>query len=194
MTKNQALLVVDVQNDFCPGGALAVKDGDRVVPVLNRYISKFLEKGCPVFVSRDWHPSQTTHFKEHGGPWPVHCVAKTPGAAFHPDLAVGKDTVVISKGMDPRQDSYSAFHGVDASGRPFLALLRDRGVEELFVGGLATDYCVKSSVLDALNNGLRTFLLRDGIRGVDLQPSDSDEAVAAMIAAGAREITFDQLA
>ena len=187
-----ALLIVDVQNDFCPGGALAVNDGDKVVAVLNRYIAVFVKQGSPVIASRDWHPRQTKHFKEFGGPWPVHCVQDTPGAAFHPRLKLPPAAIIVSKGMDPDKDSYSAFQAIDGKGRVLLDILRAAGVRELFVGGLATDYCVKASVLDALKH-FKVKLLVDAIKGVDIQPGDSRKAVEEMLTAGAREMTLGQI-
>ena len=180
-----ALLIIDVQNDFCPGGGLAVPRGDEVVPVLNEYIRHFSQKGLPIFASRDWHPKQTSHFKASGGLWPEHCVQGTPGAAFHPGLKLPASTVVISKGMDPSQDSYSAFQAADEQGTAFIELLRRQGVGQLYVGGLATDYCVKASVLDALRYGFAVKLLYDAIRGVDIQKGDSQRAVDEMLSKGA---------
>ncbi|MBI5149150.1 MAG: bifunctional nicotinamidase/pyrazinamidase [Candidatus Omnitrophica bacterium] len=187
-----ALLIVDVQNDFCPGGALAVAQGDRVVPVLNRYIEIFVKDKNPVIASRDWHPRRTKHFKDFGGPWPVHCVANTPGAAFHPQLKFPPQAIVVSKGMDPDKDSYSAFQAVDEKGRTLLEILKQSDVQELFVGGLATDYCVKASVLDALKD-FKVKLLTDAVKGVNIHPDDSKRAIEAMVAAGAVEITFKEL-
>jgi nicotinamidase/pyrazinamidase len=180
----KSLLIVDVQNDFCPGGALAVAHGDAVVPALNRCAEIFALKECPVFASRDWHPLKTTHFKEHGGPWPAHCVQDTKGAEFHPQLRLPQGTVILSKGTEYDQDSYSAFHGRDAQRTPFLELLKKFNVRELFVGGLATDYCVKNSVLDALKYGFKTYLLTDAIKGVNVHPEDSRKAVAEMESKG----------
>lgn len=180
-----ALLVVDVQRDFCSGGALAVPDGDAVVPLLNRCIELFEEGGAPVYASRDWHPAVTSHFKLNGGPWPVHCVAGTAGASFHEALRLSRGAIVVTKGQDPGAHGYSAFDGTTAEGVPLLDDLRRRGVRHLFVGGLATDYCVKCSVLDALNHGLRVTVLGDGVRGVDVQSGDSARAMAEMTAAGA---------
>ncbi len=180
----RALLVVDVQNDFCPGGALAVAQGDRVVPVLNRYIEIFSKDKNPVIASRDWHPRQTSHFKEFGGPWPVHCVQNTPGAAFHPALKLPSQAIIVSKGMDPEKDSYSAFQAVDERRRPLWDILKELAVQELWIGGLATDYCVKASVLDALQH-CQVRLLADAVKGVDLHPGDSQKAMEAMIKAGA---------
>ncbi|MBI3617477.1 MAG: bifunctional nicotinamidase/pyrazinamidase [Candidatus Omnitrophica bacterium] len=187
-----ALLVVDVQNDFCPGGALAVMQGDRVVPVLNRYIEIFSKDKNPVIASRDWHPARTKHFKDFGGPWPVHCAQNTPGAAFHPALKLPPRTIIVSKGMDPEKDSYSAFQAIDERGRPLLEILKDLDVKELWIGGLATDYCVKASVLDALKN-FKVRLLMDAIKGVNIHPDDAKTAVEEMLKAGARKMTLEQM-
>lgn len=186
LRNEKALLIVDVQNDFCPGGALAVAEGDRVVPVLNRYIEKFLKEDCPIFASRDWHPKKTRHFKDFGGKWPAHCVANTKGAEFHSKLKLPKETIILSKGMDPEKNSYSAFQAVDKEGKDLLRILKDLGVEELYVGGLATDYCVKFSVLDALKSGFKVKLLTDAIRGVNIKPKDSEHAIKEMLSKGAK--------
>lgn len=190
LTHRDGLLVVDVQNDFCEGGALPVPDGDAVVPVLNRYIRRFVDAGRPVYASRDWHPPETKHFTAQGGPWPPHCVRGTDGARFHPDLELPADAVVISAGTGPRDDGYSAFEGDDPNGLAFEASLRERGVHRLFVGGLATDYCVRASVLDARARGLEVVLLTDAVRGIDVNPGDVDRALAEMRAAGARPATL----
>jgi len=188
-----ALLIIDVQNDFCPGGALAVPEGDRVVAVLNRYIERFREKGIPIIASRDWHPEKTTHFKAYGGIWPPHCVQNTRGAQFHPNLNLPAEAVVVSKGMAPDKDSYSAFQAVDPSGRPLADLLREQGVRQLFAGGLATDYCVRASVLDALREGFQVTVLTDAIRGVELKPGDSEKAMEEMVRAGARQGSLESV-
>ncbi len=193
MKLKKALLVVDVQSDFCPGGALAVSEGDKIVPVLNKYINKFSKVKLPVFASRDWHPKSTKHFKKFGGLWPNHCVQDTKGAQFHPKLKFPKEVIILSKGMDPDKDSYSAFQAYDNNNTEFLNLLKIFGVKELYVGGLATDYCVKSSVLDALKNGFKVYLLFDAIKGVNLKPDDSKEAINEMTASGAKKITFEKL-
>lgn len=175
----RALIVVDVQNDFCPGGSLAVAHGDEVVAPLNKLIEEFLERGEPVFKTRDWHPPQTKHFIAYGGTWPVHCVQQTTGAAFHPDLLDDLHIRVISKGLGD-EDCYSGFDGTD------LGLqLRRLGVEEVWVGGLATDYCVKNTVLDALKEGFQVKALKDAMRPVELQPGDGERAIEEMRAAGA---------
>src|SRR5438552_11767967 len=138
--ERDALVIVDVQNDFCPGGALGVPDGDRVVAVLNRYAERFAARRAAIFVSRDWHPPETTHFKAYGGVWPPHCVQGTPGAELHPELVVPADATLVSKGMDPKTDAYSCFQAETDDGSPFAAALGERGVCRLFIGGLATDY------------------------------------------------------
>jgi nicotinamidase/pyrazinamidase len=186
MQAKDALIVVDVQNDFCPGGALAVPSGDRVVPVLNRYIEKFKNAERPVYATRDWHPEKTGHFTAFGGKWPPHCIQRTQGAEFHAELRLPEDAVIISKGTRPDEDSYSGFDGVDSQGTGLVDLLRRQGVNRLFVGGLATDYCVKHTVLDGLAEGFEVIFLEDGSRGVDLQPGDSERAVQEMTRAGAK--------
>ena len=182
---DSGLLVVDVQNDFCPGGSLPVADGDHVVPVLNRYIEAFRTAGRPVFASRDWHPARTTHFADAGGAWPAHCVQGTHGAELHADLRLPPEAIVVSKGMGPEEDSYSAFEARDEEGRMLADLLTAHGVRRLYVGGLATDYCVKHSTLDGLKAGFEVVVLQEASRGVDVQPGDSERAVEEMRAAGA---------
>ena len=180
-----ALIIVDMQNDFCPGGALAVTEGDQVVTVLNRYIEKFTRAGLPIFATRDWHPQRTSHFNTDGGPWPPHCIQGTEGGKFHARLALGPQVTIVSKGMSPDADSYSGFQAVSSDGVQLGDLLRARGVERIFVGGLATDYCVKHTVLDGLRQGFKAVLLKDAIRGVNLKPDDSKEAIDEMLRAGA---------
>jgi nicotinamidase/pyrazinamidase len=175
----QALIVVDVQNDFCPGGALAVLHGDEVVEPLNQLIDKFLERGAPVYKSRDWHPPQTKHFAVYGGTWPVHCVQNTTGAEFHPALRDDPRITVVSKGLGDT-DCYSAFDETDLASQ-----LHRQNVEEVIVGGLATDYCVKNTVLDALKNGFKVKALKDAMRAVEVHPGDGERAIEEMRAAGA---------
>jgi nicotinamidase/pyrazinamidase len=175
----RALIVVDVQNDFCPGGSLAVEHGDEVVAPLNRLIEEFLSRGEPVYKSRDWHPADTKHFTAYGGTWPVHCVQGTRGAEFHPQLSRDPRVRVVSKG-EGDEDNYSAFDGTTLADS-----LRAEGVSEVWVGGLATDYCVKQTVLDALRAGFRVRALRDAMRAVNLHPGDDALAVEEMRRAGA---------
>jgi nicotinamidase/pyrazinamidase len=189
-----ALVVVDVQNDFCPGGALAVPDGDRVVPVLNGYAQRFAERGAPVFASRDWHPARTTHFAAHGGVWPPHCVQDTPGAALHAGLRLPPGATLVSKGTGAEEDAYSCWQARAADGTDFPTLLARRGVRRLFVGGLATDYCVRATALDARRAGLEVVVLEDAVRAVDVTEGDGERALAEMAAAGATRTRLDALA
>jgi nicotinamidase/pyrazinamidase len=189
MQSKDALLVIDVQNDFCPGGALAVIDGDQVVAPLNRYIDLFTKADLPIFATRDWHPPRTAHFNTDGGPWPPHCVQDTHGAEFHPDLVLGENVSVLSKGTDRQADGYSGFQAVSAEGIALSDLLRRQSVSRILVGGLATDYCVKHTVLDGLREGFKVVLLTDCIRGVNLKPGDSARAIEEMTQAGAEVAT-----
>jgi nicotinamidase/pyrazinamidase len=189
MQDKDALLIVDVQDDFCPGGALAVAGGDRVVPALNRYIERFQKSRLPIFATRDWHPEKTRHFKAYGGLWPPHCIQGTKGAEFRADLHLAPDAVVVSKGMGADEDSYSGFDGRDEKGTALAELLRAQGVGRLFVGGLATDYCVKHTVLDGLKQGFHVVLLEDAARAVNLLPDDGARAMEAMVRAGAEKIS-----
>ncbi|MGZ8843370.1 MAG: isochorismatase family protein [Pyrinomonadaceae bacterium] len=183
--KHKALVIVDVQNDFCPGGSLAVAHGDEVVAPLNQLIGEFLDRGEPVIKTRDWHPAETKHFKPHG-PWPVHCVQETHGAEFHPGLKDDPRITIISKGMNESADGYSGFDGTNLA-----QLLKDQGVKEVWVGGLATDYCVKHTVLDALREEFEVKALADAMRAVNVNPDDGAKAVEDMRTAGA-EIVGDE--
>ena len=180
-----AVLVIDVQRDFCAGGALAVPGGDSVVPVLNDAIRGAAERRMPVYASRDWHPAASRHFVSGGGVWPVHCVADSDGARFHPDLRLPIDTAVVSKGVGADEDGFSAFDGRLEDGTTLEESLRAAGVARLLVGGLATDYCVRHTVLDALRKGWPVTLLTDAISAVNLQPDDGARALEEMRAAGA---------
>ena len=188
-----ALLVVDVQNDFCPGGALGVRNGDAVIAPLNRMIEWTKKHGGTVYATRDWHPPDAAHFKPYGGIWPVHCVQQTPGARFHQSLHLPPDAVVVSKGDAPGSDGYSAFEGHTPTGASLVHELRERGVEQLYIGGLATDYCVRQSVLDASKTGFRVTVLTDAVAGVDLNPGDSAKALEEMRAAGAKMATTQEV-
>lgn len=170
----KALLVVDVQNDFCPGGTLAVPNGDRVVPVINKLMDKF-----PLVVaSKDWHPHETVHFQK----WPVHCVHNTWGAEFHPQLDAVKIKQVFLKGTGNKDDGYSAF---EATNLDLAKFLKEQGVTELYVTGLATDYCVRASALDALKQGFKTYVVTDAVAAVNVQPGDEQKALDEMQKAGA---------
>ncbi len=181
LSSKDALIVVDMQKDFMPTGVLPVPEGDKIVPSLNEYIKLFEAKNLPVFFTRDWHPENHISFKDYGGIWPPHCVQNTEGAEFHEELYIPADNkFIISKGTSPDFDAYSGFQGTQLED-----LLRERGVKRVFVGGVATDYCVKNTVLGALNLGFSVVLLLDAIKGVDLSPGDSDRAIEEMLTAGA---------
>ena len=176
-----ALIVVDVQRDFLPGGALGVPHGDEVVAPLNAAIDAFERAGQPVFASRDWHTPDHCSFKARGGPWPPHCVAGTPGAQFAGELRLPASAIVVSKAETADADSYSAFGGTDLARQ-----LEQKGVKRVFVGGLATDYCVLNTVLDALAAGLEVVVLGDAVRAVEVAPGDGARAISTMEQAGAR--------
>jgi nicotinamidase/pyrazinamidase len=185
-----ALLVVDVQNDFAdPGGSLFVRGGEEIVPVVNAEIERAATAGAAVVFTQDWHPETTPHFAKDGGIWPVHCVRDTWGAAFHPDLRVEADAIVIRKGADGR-DGYSAFsvrdpESGDVEATQLESLLRRYDIGRVVIAGLATDYCVVETVLDAVRIGHATTVLLDAIRAVDLEPGDGDRALQRMRDAGA---------
>lgn len=193
MANTHALVIVDVQNDFIRGGALAVPDGEKIIPVINKYISIFTQCHLPVIATRDWHPEKTRHFKQFGGLWPPHCIQNTWGAQFHPDLQLPENTLIISAGMSEKQQGYSGFDGVDHSGRPLKDVLQCMQITRLFVGGLATDYCVKMTVIQAIGFGFKVDLLTDAIMGINLQPTDSQKAINEMADLGAELITINTL-
>jgi nicotinamidase/pyrazinamidase len=181
-----ALVIVDVQNDFLPGGRLGVPRGDEVIPVLNRYIAEFESKGRPILATRDWHPADHRSFREQGGLWPVHCVAETSGAAFPARLRLPGSATVISKGTNSRKEAYSGFEGTDLERR-----LRQESVDTLYVGGLATDYCVLNTVKDAVRHGFKVRLLTDAVRAVDLHAGDGARAEQEMREVGAVDFQLD---
>lgn len=187
------MLVVDVQNDFCPGGALGVREGDRVIAPLNRVMRWAERRGDPIYLTRDWHARDASHFKDYGGIWPVHCVQGTAGAAFHPRLRPPAKANIVNKGDQPGRDGYSAFEGHTATGDALLHDLREKNIGHLYIGGLATDYCVRHSALDALKSGFQVTVLTDAIAGVDLQPDDSTRALDEMQRAGAQFATTDEV-
>ncbi len=181
-----ALIVTDMQKDFLPGGTLAVPGGEELVPLLNRCIASFLERGLPIFATRDWHPGGHCSFRERGGPWPRHCVAGSFGAEFADNLSLPASTVVVSKATEPDQEAYSAFDGTDLDRR-----LRAANARRLFIGGLTTDYCVRATAADALRLGFSAVLVRDAVRAID---SDAGRrAVAELEAQGAVLMTSEEL-
>jgi nicotinamidase/pyrazinamidase len=184
ISPNDALIVVDVQNDFCAGGALEVPAGDDVVEVINRLMPNFAH----VIATQDYHPPGHSSFTEQGGRWPVHCVQGTTGAEFHPGLEVAKVDDVARKGTDVATDGYSGFAGTDLAER-----LRARGVTRVLVTGLATDYCVRATVLEAIENGFEAVVVSDAIAAVGASPGDGDAAVAEMRDAGATLVGSDRI-
>jgi nicotinamidase/pyrazinamidase len=184
-----ALIIVDVQNDFLPGGSLAVNHGEKVVPVLNRYIALFQAKGLPIIATRDWHPPNHCSFRKQGGAWPAHCVAGTHGSAFPPELALPPGVIIVSKATKSGQEAYSGFDGTELGD-----LLAAAGVRRLFVGGLATDYCVLNTVKDARLRNHQTFVLDDAVRAVGVHPEDERLAVEEMKRLGAELVKIDAFA
>jgi nicotinamidase/pyrazinamidase len=184
-----ALMLIDVQNDFLPGGSLAVPSGDEIIPVLNRYIEAFSKASLPVYATRDWHPPDHCSFRAQGGIWPPHCVVDSRGAAFSPKLDLPANTAIISKATNINADAYSDFDATGLDQR-----LRQSGISRLFIGGLATEYCVLYTVRDALACGFDVLLLLDGIRAIDLKPGDGQSAIEEMTALGAIPIRFEDIA
>jgi nicotinamidase/pyrazinamidase len=187
--RGDALIVVDMQNDFLPGGRLAVPGSEQVIPVINRCIKLFCQRGAPIFMTRDWHPVGHFSFRAQGGPWPTHCVAGSYGAEFSWCLALPETVQIISKGVQCECEGYSGFDGTDLHAR-----LEKAGIERLFVAGLATDYCVLHTVLDVLKRGYTVFLLEDGVRAVNVEADDGAKALQAMRAQGATLIDSEYLA
>jgi len=184
-----ALILVDVQKDFLPGGSLAVPRGDEVVPVLNRYIAVFRGLTFPIVATRDWHPPDHCSFRAQGGPWPSHCVAGSAGAHFATLLDLPCEAHIVSKATSRDRDAYSGFEGTGLDD-----WLRRAGASRVFVGGLATDYCVLNTVRDALRFGYATFLLLDAVRAVDVAAGDGARAIDEMRRLGAMAIEYGQVA
>ena len=180
-----ALLITDIQNDFLPGGTLPIEGGDEIIPVLNEYARRFEDSKAHVFASRDWHPAKHISFLAQGGQWPPHCVQNTKGAEFSPELKLPQPIVVISKATNPEHESYSVFDGTS-----FEHELKMCEIKRLFIGGLATDYCVVNTVLDALKLGYDTVVLLDATLGINTQPGDVDQAIQTMLKAGAKQMTI----
>ena len=188
-TPEDALLIIDMQRDFLPGGALGVPQGDEVLAPVNRLLRLFSKQGLPVYASRDWHPENHCSFAARGGPWPPHCVAGTPGAAFPNQLDLPAGAIVVSKADTADLDAYSAFNGTHLA-----AQLRDRGVRRVVVCGLATDYCVLNTAIDARENGFEVLVVPEAMRAVDVAPGDGERALARMTGLGAEPLTLDELA
>ncbi|MGY0288339.1 MAG: nicotinamidase [Thermoproteota archaeon] len=178
VTRSSCLIVVDVQRDFMPGGALPVPQGDIIIDPLNRLIELFSSKGLSIVFTRDWHPRDHISFSDRGGPWPPHCVMNTSGAEFHPNLRAPHNVVIISKGTERDKEAYSGFQGTNLHD-----ILLEKGIKRLFIGGVATEYCVKSTVLDALEIGFETIVVEEAIKGI--RREDEIRAKEEMIDSGA---------
>jgi nicotinamidase/pyrazinamidase len=179
-----ALLIIDMQNDFMPNGALPIPDSDKIVPVLNKYIDMFATRRLHIFATRDWHPPNHVSFKQLGGVWPMHCVKDTMGAEFHSELRIPRSTTIISKGYEHNKEAYSGFEDTDLAKR-----LEQNDIKCILVGGVATDYCVKNTVLDALNRGLEVVLLVDAVKGI----KSNEEAIREMQKSGAKLAKIDDI-
>ncbi len=186
LTSEDALIIADIQNDFLPGGALPVEQGDQIIPALNDYADIFAKAKAKVIASRDWHPPNHISFTDQGGPWPPHCIQNTPGAAFSSALKLPKNALTIFKASDPKKEAYSVFEETGLGDS-----LREQGVKRIFIGGLATDYCVVSSVLDARKLGFEVVVLADATRGINVKTGDVDAAFETMNEAGAIQVTLE---
>ena len=186
---SDAFIVVDMQNDFLPGGRLAIAGSDDIIPQLNRYLAYFATHQLPVFATRDWHPPDHCSFQPQGGQWPPHCIAGSDGAAFHPALELPAATRIISKATARESDAYSGFSGTQLD-----ELLRSLHIRRVFIGGVATEYCVFHTVKDALQLQYATFVLEDAVRAIDRQPGDGQRALQKMMQLGAQSIRYQELA
>ena len=187
--QSSALVLVDIQNDFCPGGALAVAEGDQIIEAVNRLMPEF-----PLVIStQDWHPADHISFKARGGPWPPHCVQGTEGAELHVALDRERIGYYFRKASSPDKDAYSEFEGTDAVGRTLDEVLKSHAIKRIYVVGLATDYCVKATVLDGLKHGYEVYAITDAMRAVNVAPDDGARALREMESAGARLVTSDQI-
>jgi len=187
--QDSALILVDIQNDFCPGGALAVSEGDQIVPIVNQLIPEF-----PLVIStQDWHPENHISFKQRGGPWPPHCVQGTQGAQLHPELKTDTISYYFRKASSPDKDDYSEFAGKDEQGRSLDEVLKSHDVKSLYVVGLATDYCVLETVLDGLKYGYEVYPVIDAMRAVNVDPGDGERALRKMAYNGAHLVTSDEV-
>jgi len=185
LTNKDVLIITDMQNDFLPGGALAIKEGDLLIPVLNEYAKMFKRAKAKIVASRDWHPPNHISFITQGGPWLPHCLQNSEGAKFSPGLKLPEGTTVVSKATDPKKEAYSVFDGTGLGEQ-----LQAQNIERIFIGGLATDYCVVNSVLDARKMGFEIYVLADATKGIDVNPGDVDKAFETMAKNGAIQVTL----
>ena len=188
LTKTDALIVVDVQNDFCPGGSLAVAGGAQVAAALTTAAKAFAGRGAKIYATMDWHPAGHSSFVAKGGPWPEHCVQNTKGAELHPDLELPAEAIIVHKGTNPGKDAYSGFVDSDLEEQ-----LKAAHIQRVFVGGLATDYCVLNTVIDALGIGFETYVLADAVDSVDIEPKDGIRALHVMQTSGATLTTTEEI-
>lgn len=188
LKSDDALVLTDIQNDFLPGGALEILNADQVIPPLNQLIGAFEKSRLPIIATRDWHPENHCSFKEQGGPWKKHCVQDTPGALFSEKLRFPSRAVVISKATQANKEAYSAF-----SDTSLHETLLAKGVKRIFIGGLATDFCVYFTTKDALKLGYQVVILKDAVRGIDLHPGDSEKALNELQTLGATLSTTGQV-
>lgn len=180
--KGDALLIIDVQNDFFPGGALPVPEGEDIIPTINAWIAASKEAGVPIFASRDWHPSNHCSFKEQGGPWPMHCVQNSKGAEMHSAIKIPADTVIIDTASDPLKEAYSAFQGHTTEGQTLHDAMRKSGVQRIWLLGLAQDFCVCESALEGQKKGYEVHVLMKGTKPI--HEETGEDAVQRMQAAG----------
>lgn len=189
-----ALIVVDMQNDFMPGGALPVPNALTIIPSVNRYVELFEEKKATIVFTRDWHPEDHISFRSRGGPWPPHCIQNTQGAELHPALRIPRTAVVVSKAFREDEEAYSGFKGVELeSKRDLHTILRGREVRRVFVAGVATEYCVRATALDAVDLGYQVFLLIDSVKGIDRPPGSEKRAIDEMLERGVVAITLSDI-
>jgi nicotinamidase/pyrazinamidase len=185
LSSKDVLIITDIQLDFLPGGAIPVKEGDQIIPILNDYTKLFASVKAKIVASRDWHPANHISFEAQGGSWPPHCVQESVGAKFSPALKLPKDVTVVSKATNPNKEAYSVFTETELEKQ-----LKTAGIARIFIGGLATDYCVVNSVLDARKVGFDVVVLADATRGIDVNPGDVEKAFATMKSAGAAQVTL----
>jgi nicotinamidase/pyrazinamidase len=185
INNKDVLIIADIQKDFLPGGALPIKEGDQIIPVLNDYAKIFNKANAKVLASRDWHPPKHISFTAQGGQWPPHCVHETEGAKFSPDLKLPVGTKIVSKATDSGKEAYSVFDGTGLGEE-----LKSMGMKRIFIGGLATDYCIVNSIIDARKMGFDAVVLADATRGINVNPGDVDKAFETMRRTGAAQVTL----
>lgn len=188
LAPTDALLILDLQNDFCVGGSVAIAGGHTVAAQMAKAAAYFAAAGIPIYATQDWHPADHASFRTKGGPWPPHCVQGTPGAELHPDLNLPASAIIVRKGATPTKDAYSGFVDSDLEERLIAA-----GVKRVFVGGLATDYVVLNTVIDTLDIGLETYVIADAIDSMDIEPNDGLRALHLMQTTGAVIIAMADL-